>query len=134
MSTPNDLPPFDHPGLLDWLEQAHDNQLDALPYGVIGFDADHAVRRYSRHEAEMAGFHQGGVIGQQVFIELAPCMNNFLVAGRFEEVGAGAGTIDETLPYVLTFRMRPTRVRMRLLGTGASGLRYILVDRTGASS
>ena len=134
MSTPSPLPAFEAPDLLNWFSQADDGHLDHLNFGVIAFDAEQVVRRYSRMEAEMAGFSQAGALGQKVFVELAPCMNNFMVAGRFEEAGASGQSIDETLPYVLTFRMRPTRVRLRLLGPAASGLRYIAIDRSGATA
>jgi hypothetical protein len=52
-------------------------------------------------------------------------MNNFMVAQRFEE----EPELDATLPYVLTLRMRPTPVRMRLLATQETVRRYILIER-----
>jgi len=36
------------------------------------------------------------------------------------------------MPYVLTFRMRPTRVQVRLLAQPEASLRFILVLRTPA--
>jgi len=74
-------------------------------------------------------------MGQHAFVELAPCLNNCLVAGRFEEAQDQAQALDETLPYVLSFRMRPTRVQMRLLSSPDQPLRFILVQRqTSATS
>jgi len=52
-------------------------------------------------------------------------MNNFMVAQRFED----EPELDATLPYVLTLRMRPTRVRLRLLATSGTTRRYILIER-----
>lgn len=125
---PSDLS-FDDPDLMALVDGATDEALDSMPFGVIGFDSQGHVRRYNRYEARAARFEQDDVFGQHVFIELAPCMNNYLVAGRFEEVSQGAGPLDTVLPYVLTFRMRPTKVRLRLLDSGEGGMRYILVDR-----
>lgn len=120
---------FGYGPLLDWLHTRSDAALDELPFGVIGFDHDHRVRRYNRTESTLAHFPAHEVMGQHVFVELAPCLNNYLVAGRFEEAKESSQGLDITMPYVLTFRMRPTRVRMRLLAAPDQALRYILIDR-----
>jgi hypothetical protein len=51
-------------------------------------------------------------------------MNNYLVAERLAET-----PLDVTLPYVLTFRMRPTPVRLRLLRAVEASRRWVLVAR-----
>lgn len=126
------LPAFDDAGLFETLLPLTAGQLDALPFGVIGFDAAGRVVHYNRTEAQAAAFDAAQVIGQHVFIELAPCMNNYLVAGRFEDPAAPA--LDEVLPWVLTFRMRPTPVRLRLLARPDAGTRYLLVQRSGSKA
>lgn len=128
----NELLAFDSPGLCAALSALSAEELDALPYGVIGFDASGHVRRYNAYESKAAMFDAAVVIGQHVFVELAPCFNNYLVATRFEDAAAANGALDETMPYVLTFRMRPTRVQMRLLAQPDGNLRFILVLRTPA--
>ena len=52
-------------------------------------------------------------------------MNNFMVAQRFED----EAEIDDVIDYVLTLRMRPTPVRLRLLKSAAASRRYILIQR-----
>lgn len=42
-------------------------------------------------------------------------MNNFMVAHRFEEAAENGLPLDATIDYVLTLRMRPQRVQLRLL-------------------
>lgn len=121
---------FDTPGLYDLLHPLTDAQLDALPFGVIGFDATGVVRRYNAYESQAALFEVATVLGQHVFVELAPCFNNYLVATRFEDAAAAGEALDETLPYVLTFRMRPTRVQLRLLAQPHGDVRFILVLRS----
>ena len=134
MSTTTQALSFDDPQLLQQLAQASEADLDAAPFGVIGFDSDGHVRRYNRYEAQAARFSPEDVLGQHVFVELAPCMNNYLVAGRFEEARESGSSLDALIPYVLTFRMRPTRVRLRLLA-GEGELQFIVVDRlSGAQS
>jgi len=103
--------------------------LDALGFGVIGFDSGGAVRRYNRFESAAAGLSPERVLGQNLFSVVAPCMNNFMVAQRFEDAQAGGAILDETIDYVLTLRMRPVKVRLRLLARPGAALRYVLVRR-----
>lgn len=128
-----EIPNLNHPDLLRHLHDASPQALDRLPFGVIGFDASGTVVRYNAYEAEAAQFSADAVIGQHVFIELAPCLNNYLVAGRFDETLGAGSVLDESLPYVLTFRMRPTRVQMRLLADPAQPLRFLCIQRTAGA-
>lgn len=106
-----------------------DEALDELPFGVIAFDADHNVRRYNRFESEAAGLSSARVLGQHVFNVVAPCMNNFMVAQRFEDCAAQGERLDETIDYVLTLRMRPVKVKLRLMARPGDALRHVLVVR-----
>ncbi|MGC3986164.1 MAG: PAS domain-containing protein [Pseudorhodoferax sp.] len=103
--------------------------VDALDVGVIGFDAAGLVRVYNRFESRAAGLSQERVIGMHVFDTVAPCMNNFLVAQRFEDAAARHEVLDVEIDYVLTLRMKPTAVRLRLLAWPGAKYRYILVSR-----
>jgi photoactive yellow protein len=127
--SPQELPHFDAPDLCRTLNQCTHEQLDELPYGVIGFLPNGRIQRYNRHESQMAFFDREVVLGQHVFLELAPCLNNYLVETRFADAEAANQPLDETLPYVLTFRMRPTRVRLRLLSAPDQPLRFVLIHR-----
>lgn len=121
---------FDSSELPAYLADASREALDALDFGVIGFDAQGIVRRYNQFEATAAGLPIDKVLGHALFTIVAPCMNNFLVAQRFEDAAADGTTLDDTVPYVLTLRMRPTKVLLRLLATPGAALRYVLVQRT----
>jgi photoactive yellow protein len=57
------------------------------------------------------------------FTDVAPCTNNYLVAGRFDEPGA----LDERLDYVFTFRMKPTPVRLRLMRDEGADRQFLAV-------
>ena len=115
---------FDSLTILD-LESLGSAGLDSLKFGVIGFDRATIVDTYNTTEAQLAGLQPSRVIGAHLFEAVAPCMNNFMVAQRFED----EPELDATLPYVLTLRMRPTRVRLRLLATSSTTRRYILIER-----
>ncbi len=109
---------------IEQLSALGDRDLDLLPFGVVGLSSGNVVDVYNRTEAQLAGLPANTVIGREFFISIAQCMNNFMVAQRFED----EAELDVELPYVLTFRMRPTRVRLRLI-KGAAPLRYILIQR-----
>ncbi len=115
---------FDVVSLND-LESMSDEDRDALPFGVVGFGADTIVQTYNATEARMSGLDPSTVMGVPFFDAVAQCMNNFLVAQRFED----EPDIDDIVPYVLTLRMRPTKVRLRLLANAGMPRRYILIER-----
>lgn len=120
---------FDDAQLLPALTSASDGDLDLLEFGVIGFDADGVVRVYNAYESECAGLSPDRVKNHPLFTVVAPCMNNYLVAQRFEDAAASAQPLDATIDYVLTLRMRPVKVKLRLLAGVGSELRYVLVLR-----
>lgn len=113
----------------DGLTNCSMEELDDLPFGIIGFGPDYHVCAYNTFESTNAGLSRERVIGKHLFEEVAPCMNNFMVAQRF----ADEAELDTIIPYVLTLRMRPTRVRLRLIKSTRGEKRYLLVDRTLAS-
>lgn len=123
-------PAFDSPGLVERLDILTDAELDELDFGVIGFDAGGVVRRYNTFESRAAGLSSPRVVGHALFTVVAPCMNNYLVAQRFEDTAAEGGTLDDTIDYVLTLRMRPIKVRLRLLAAPSTAHRYVLVQRS----
>jgi photoactive yellow protein len=100
-------------------------EYNRLPFGIIGLDRSGIAKVYNEMEARMAGLAPDTVLGASFFNAVAQCMNNYLVAQRFED----EPELDATIPYVLTLRMRPTPVRMRLLASPSVPLRYILIER-----
>lgn len=98
---------------------------DALAFGVVGFGPDTIVQIYNAPEARMSGLDPSTVVGVPFFDAVAQCMNNFMVAQRFEN----EPQLDDIVPYVLTLRMRPTKVRLRLLAEPGAPRRYVLIER-----
>jgi photoactive yellow protein len=107
------------------IEKAAPETLDVLPFGIIGFGAEANVELYSAAESRMAGLSPDKVVGKHLFAVVAPCMNNFLVAQRFED----EPELDATIDYVLTLRMRPTPVKIRMLQSAGAARRYLLIKR-----
>ena len=110
---------------LDQLEAGSLDWLDQLPFGVIGLTAEGNVDVYNATESKLAGLSTSRVLGRQFFSEIGVCMNNFMVAQRF----ADEPHLDTSLAYVLTLRMRPTPVTLRLLQDPAIKRAYVLVQR-----
>lgn len=118
---------FTQSNLLSALEECDEHLLDKLEFGVVGMNASGAVERYNAAESKIAGLSAGRVIGKNFFTEVAPCTNNFLVAQRFQD----EETLDVTIPYVFTVKMRPRKVELRLLKAPAAKRMYLVVrDRT----
>lgn len=120
---------FDQADLHTRLDAMSIEALDTLDFGVIGMDAQATVTRYNATESRLAGLTPERVLTHPLFTVVAPCMNNFLVAQRFEDATQSGETLDDTIDYVLTLRMRPAKVKLRLLATPSSSTRYVLVKR-----
>ena len=115
---------FDEPTLLARLEGLTDAALDALAFGVVRMTPNGNVVSYNRWESEGAGLAPANVIGRHFFEAVAPCTNNFMVAERF----ASEPELDAIIDYTFTFRLRPTKVRLRLLRASTAAHIYLLVD------
>ena len=101
------------------------DQLDTLPFGVVGLSPEGMVEVYNVTESKLAGLPRDSVVGTHYFSVTAQCMNNFMVTQRMED----EVEIDATIDYVLTLRMRPTPVRLRLLKAPQVERRFILIQR-----
>jgi len=120
---------FDQGDALESLDAATDEALDLLTFGVIGMDPDGQVQRYNSWESKAAALSPAKVLGHHLFTVVAPCMNNFMVAQRFEDALKDGSSLDATIDYVLTLRMRPIKVKLRLLASPHGARRYVLVLR-----
>jgi len=122
---------FEQAALAPMLAEMSDTAIDDLNFGVIAFDDHGVVQRYNACESRFAGLATVRVLGQPLFTVVAPCMNNFLVAQRFDDAAAAGTALDDSIDYVLTLRMRPVRVKLRLLAEPGARHRYVLVKRPG---
>jgi photoactive yellow protein len=116
---------FSQHGLLECLGTADTTTLDALPFGVIGMTTNGTVTSYNTAESRLSGLTPANVVGRHFFSAVAPCTNNFMVAHRFET----EATLDDTIDYVFTLRMEPTKVRLRLLKWEGCSQMFLAVDR-----
>lgn len=132
-STHVETPAFDAPHLAAWLQDVDDAALDRLEFGALGFDAQGVLCQYNRVESAGSGVEAARLLGQNVFFTVAPCMNNFMVAQRLDDALQQGVPLDDTVDFVLTWRMRPTHVKLRLIAVPGMRLRYVLVERRVAA-
>jgi len=119
---------FEQTGILASLEALDSIELDTLDFGVIGFNGDNIVCRYNTYEAKLSGLRPVDALGKNVFTELAQCMNNFLVAVRFEDAITEGVSLDASVDFTFSWRMRPTKVQLRLLYSPGYSTCYVLVQ------
>ena len=68
------------------------------------------------------------MLGRPLFTQVAPCLNNFMVAQRFEDAADEGSELDDTIDYVLTLRMLhvpfkgPSEAVTALLGNQVSAM------------
>jgi photoactive yellow protein len=122
-------PGFDEAELAARLDTMTQDEFDDLDFGVIAIDDQTRVCVYNAAESRIAGLSPGRVLGSRLFEVVAPCMNNFMVAQRFADAAAARIELDVVIDYVLTLRMLPLKVRLRLVATPGSERRYVLVQR-----
>ncbi len=116
---------LDSDDLFDWLEGASPSDLDQLSFGVVAMARDGKVEHYNLAEAAISGLTPERVVGRHFFTAVAPCTNNFMVAHRFEN----EAEIDSTIDYVFTFRLAPTKVRLRLMKRPDCRRLYLGIER-----
>jgi photoactive yellow protein len=114
---------FEEPELHERLDAAADSDLDAVGFGIVRMAQEGRVVFYNERESIYSGLRPERVLGKNFFTDVAPCTNNSLIAERL----LVAPALDAQIEYTLTFRMRPTPVRLRLLRSPASPWLYFLV-------
>ena len=111
------------------LSQLSCEQLNKLEFGVIGFDDEGIVKVYNAYESKMTGLSFESVIDADLFSMVAPCMNNFLVAQKFEDVIDEKVELDEIMDFVLTLKMKTTRFKLRLISSSNLPFNYVVILR-----
>jgi photoactive yellow protein len=119
--------PYDQPNMLQVLDSLSEADLDLLTFGVIHIDHHCTVLRYNRYEALKVGLDAHRVIGKNFFSKVAMCMNNFMVALRLEDAFAAGASLDVSMDYVLTGKLKPTSVKLRLLTAPEPSRGYVLI-------
>jgi photoactive yellow protein len=122
---------FAQADLMGRLAELDDGGLDQLGFGVIGFgkEPDAIVTLYNAYENRGSGLDRNRVVGLPLFSVVAQCMNNYMVAQRFDDAVEAGRELDATLDFVFTLRMKATPVRLRLLSSPRHPTQFIGIQR-----
>jgi photoactive yellow protein len=122
------LPEFDQPLLARAVEALTTDEIDVLPFGVIGLDQAGVVRLYSKTEARLSGRKSRPTEGLLFFTDVAPCMDNEYFKGRIEKA-IKAGTLDIAFTHVGDFVDRERELSVRVQSAADGGI-WIFHQRT----
>jgi photoactive yellow protein len=118
------VPQFKQEDLFEALEQYDAKDFNDFGYGVVRMDRSGGIKAYNSYNSDLASDANKDVIGQNFFTQVAPCTNNFMVAEKYNDFGT---ELDETLDYILTYRVKPAQVTLRMLAKSSSENQYLLI-------
>jgi photoactive yellow protein len=94
--------------MIQMVDTLSDEELDALPVGVIQLDAKGTILKYNETESHLARENAGEVVGKNFFNDVATCTRVQEFHGRFLE-GVERRELNATFKY--RFRFRDERVK-----------------------
>jgi photoactive yellow protein len=109
----SNLPDFDLPKLAEAIAQLKPDEIDRLPFGVIGLDAQGVVRVYNATEATLSGRGSRPTHGRMFFVDVAPCMDNGYFKDKIEAARA-RGSLDIEFTSVGDFSERGRELTVRV--------------------
>jgi len=116
---------FETSDIIKWINEADESSFDKTDFGIIGFDNQNIVKKYNLTEEKYSGLSKKNVLNKNLFLDVAPCMNNYLVSLKFEE----KKELDEIIHYILSFKVKPCPVDLRLIKSKSLELNFILIKR-----
>ncbi len=126
------LPDFDTTKLAEAIESLTSEEVDQLPFGVIGLDAEGAVRVFNKAEAQQSGYGARPAFGKLFFIDVAPCMNNGYFKGRIDKARA-LGALNVTFSFIGDFS-DPNRGLTVRVQSAKDGGTWIAIERENKST
>ncbi len=124
---------MDDKELLERIEALGEDEIDALPVGLITLDLQGKIRRYNRLEAELARLDQKSQLGRDFFADVAPCTADPDFQGRFMElVAKPSGMVS--FDYVFRFSWGSQHVHITFVRKAGRSDVDVLVTRVSAES
>lgn len=103
-------------------EQAND-----FNHGAIKLDKEGKILIYNAKESDIAGVPVENAEGKSFFKEVAPCTNNKLFLGKFEQ-GHEIGELDESFNFTFTYKMTPTSVGIQMVKDKADDATWVFIQ------
>jgi photoactive yellow protein len=126
------LPDFATLKLADAVEALSMEEIDRLPFGVIGLNPDGSVRVFNETEAQLSGYKDRPSFGRLFFVDVAPCMNNGYFKGRIDKA-LKAGTLDLSFSFVGDFSDCDRELSVRVQSAKDGGC-WIFIHRATVTS
>ena len=118
---------MDFTTLYSMIDSLTEEQLDALPYGVIQLDAQGTILHYNDYESELAQLPRASVIGKNFFRDVAPCTDVQEFHGRFTE-GVANRRLDVKFRYHFAFAHNPRTVQVTLFYSAITSSVWVIVQ------
>ncbi|HTU40579.1 MAG TPA: PAS domain-containing protein [Candidatus Aquilonibacter sp.] len=115
------------PELFQKIDSMNEQELDALPQGVIQLDAEGKVLKYNAYEARIAGLTKEKVVGLNFFKQVAPCTDVKEFYGRFRE-GVAARKLHSKFRYHFSFKRNPLDVTVTLFYSSRDNTVWVFVQ------
>ncbi len=116
---------FESENIAETLKNMSDEELNALPFGVILIGADGKVKKYSQREAEQSGYGVNRTpVGLDFFADLAPCMDTPQFRGQIDKAAA-AGKVDIELGHTGDFKDRTRSFQARIISADGGGFWHL---------
>ena len=126
------LPEFETNNLAGALEALTEEEIDHLPFGVIGIDPEGVVRVFSKAEAKLSGYGARPTLGKVFFTDIAPCMANSHFKGRIDKARA-AGALNISFTFIGDFEDSNRELSIRVQSAKDGGT-WIAIKRENLSS
>lgn len=104
-------------------------EADHASYGIIKVDKQGQILFINQYCCDLGGFEPEQAEGRDFFTEIAPCTNNRLFMGKFKD-GMHEDLLDIEFNYTLTYKIRPTNVRVHLLRDHGTDTNWIFLRRS----
>jgi len=112
------------------VDERTDQELDTLPFGVIGLDEDGTILRYNLYEAQFARLDRNQVLGRDFFKEVARCTRGEGFEGKFRRgVASGATGSFARFPFVFDFKFGTQEVLVEMVRPANVPRYYLLINR-----
>ncbi|MEZ4441563.1 MAG: V4R domain-containing protein [Polyangiaceae bacterium] len=111
------------------LHDRSDQELDTLPFGVIGLTRSGRILRYNLAEARFARLDRAQVLGRAFYEEVAPCCATPEFKGRIDALFGSEEQWQLKFDYVFDFRFGAQLVDVEVIKSPDPNLVYVCINR-----
>lgn len=118
--------------LAPFLDRLTNEELDAVPFGVIQLDAEGRILSYNKAEADDTGWSANPPIGRDYFSDVAPSAFVAEIFGRYVEAFS-SHQMDEMFRFTFIDGMLPRSVMVRMHYASRTGTLWMFTANPDGS-